>query len=758
MVRTPKVASDTDRAMSSNPLGEVGSETHRDNIRSDQGVASEVEKRARQGEQDPTSQGVIGGLPSASDLTDNQRLGTFEDVLMDMLDASEEHESDSFDESLFQEIAEDELDQTDPEASSPIRRFAGAWQGGRRRPTTAAETSTDGPPADNLLENVLANSNAAPLAASPLDLDSVLGRSAPLDGDRAQSLATSDEAAEARANLAIALLFAEEDDPVGAETASDGHDSDFRQDALADLLAPDAFDEDLLDIVLGGEESVATDTAVPVHAREDSSSDRPAAFEELSRSEEWMDDLDYAMDEDLDTAEYAGEAEPEDDAHHRLEPAMVDAIMEKAPGPDIEPQDEIIDHRQTADMAAMQDLAGENLLADVLRDEPATVPTPVPFKSPPRTSEPEPRHERRRRAGMDELDHVIQAGVTRNAPTRKWIVRLIWLILLGGLLYVAFLPYRFEVGGEFVVQPQDRAEVRARTSGEITALLAREGDWVEAGDVIAVLSNWNQTRDLALIKSEGARLQAELATLMAGSRPEEITVAQEALAGADVQLATREQELRRLETLFTSGTVTQKAVEDARSARDLAQATYDQAAATLALVQAGPRETEIEALEATIAGNAEQQAFAELMLEYTNIRAPVAGQIVSSMNEVPIGYSLTVGGLFAEIEDNRTVIAELSVPEITIDEVEVGAPVELRLWSDPDDPITGTVRSISPRAEEQDFGRFIRVQVEVPNPNRQLAANITGFGKIEAEERPVWQAFSRAIQRFFVVEVWSWLP
>ena len=146
------------------------------------------------------------------------------------------------------------------------------------------------------------------------------------------------------------------------------------------------------------------------------------------------------------------------------------------------------------------------------------------------------------------------------------------------------------------------------------------------------------------------------------------------------------------------------------------------------------------------------------MLEYTNIRAPVAGQIVSPMNAVPVGHSLPVGGLFAEIENNRTVIAELSVPEITIQEVTVGAPVELRLWSDPHTALTGTVRSIAPRAEAQEFGQVVRVQVEVPNPDGRLAANLTGFGKIAAEERPVWQAFSRAIERFFMIEVWSWLP
>jgi hypothetical protein len=128
------------------------------------------------------------------------------------------------------------------------------------------------------------------------------------------------------------------------------------------------------------------------------------------------------------------------------------------------------------------------------------------------------------------------------------------------------------------------------------------------------------------------------------------------------------------------------------------------------------------------------------------------------MTEVPVGAYLSTGSLFAEIENNRTVIAEIDLPEITVEEVVLGATAELRLWSEPERSIFGTVHSIAPRAEESEFGPVIRVQVEVPNPDGDLSANMSGFGKISAGERPVWQVFSRAVYRFFTIEVWSWLP
>lgn len=743
MAQKRNIASDTDGQTLSDLLSEDGSGATSDRLKQNTPAPASVDAKASAPQ---SGQGPTEGLPGFSDLTDELAPDDFTDVILDMLDTGEERDPDSFfDDSAFHQPERELAQPSLPAARSRIRRLADVWQ---KRPHTepAPEAAEQSASAEGLLEGVLANSNAAPPA--PPTLDSVLVQS-DLSDDGTTSPPTSPDAAVDQANLAFALLFAEEEEEAGVSAILGDPAADQDADPLADLLEADLLEADLLGEVLGGAEPEPRASAEP-GPEPSASRDQPAPSGELQDDH----DLDFDLDDILD--------EPEDDW-------IADLEEETPPQAVPDPEDETADSTATPAVAAMQDLVGDDLLAELLRDDdPAQTtaaavatgpvapptPTPVPFKTP----DPQPRREPSRRSGMNELDHVLQAEAARRAPRRKWLVRLIWLALLGGLLYVAFLPYRFEVGGEFVIQSSNRAEARARTSGEITALHAREGDWVEANEVIAVLSNWNQTRDVALIRSEGERLQAQLATLLEGARPEEVIVAEQALASADVQLAIRDQELARQETLFASGTIALKAVEDARSARDLAQSARDQAAAQLALVEAGPRETEIDALRATIAGNAEELAFAELMLEYTNIRAPASGQIVSSMNEVPIGHSLTVGGLLVEIEDNRTVIVEMAVPEVTIAEVTVGAPVELRLWSDPDDTITGTVHRIAPRAEEQDFGRVIRVQVEVPNPEGRLAANITGFGKILAEERPVWQAFSRAIERFFVIELWSWMP
>lgn len=383
----------------------------------------------------------------------------------------------------------------------------------------------------------------------------------------------------------------------------------------------------------------------------------------------------------------------------------------------------------------------DDLFAEVLQDTPATA-----------------KPKSQQSAAMSSLDSILQVGTARPTTRSKWFRRLFWVVVLGGLIWLGTRPYTFEVGGEFVIQPSARAEARARTDGEIMSVNVRRGDWVNADDVLAVISNWDEALDVSQNEADGARLRADLETMKAGARPEQIAVAAEVLHTAEKQVEISARELERMEALFASKTIPERELLEARDAHDVAVSRRNEARANLDLAEAKPRESELNAQLAAIARNDEETEFARRMLESTNIRAPVSGQIVSDLAKVPIGAYLATGALFAEIEDNRTVIAEISLPEVTVQEVKIGAPVELRLWSAADTSIYGKVRAIAPRAEPTDLGPIVRVEVEVANPDGWLAANMTGFGKVTAGDLPAWQVFTRAIYRFFTIEVWSWLP
>jgi multidrug resistance efflux pump len=364
----------------------------------------------------------------------------------------------------------------------------------------------------------------------------------------------------------------------------------------------------------------------------------------------------------------------------------------------------------------------------------------------------------REKRASDQLDTVLGVGQAKPKKTPFWRKLLIWVILVGGLTYAGLQPYPFSVGGVFIVQSVERSQVRARTSGEITSLLVGEGDWVEQGQVLAELSDWDAKRDIAIREAELARLQATLASLIAGPKPEEVTLTQQFVAAADANMEAARQQFERQEQLLQSGTVAQKALDDARTSLTVAQAEKDRAEAALALLISSALESDIAGARASIMRAEQELAFSQLQLEHTKIRAVVDGQIVTNLNTMALGAFLNEGDHFADIADDLTVMVEIEVPETQIDGVKTGAPAVLKPWSAPDKDLVGTVKRIAPAAEERDFGQVMRVLVEVPNPDGTLASNMTGFGKITVDERPAWQVFTRVFVRFFEVEIWSWVP
>jgi len=358
----------------------------------------------------------------------------------------------------------------------------------------------------------------------------------------------------------------------------------------------------------------------------------------------------------------------------------------------------------------------------------------------------------------DHLDTVLKLDKARRTKSSRVRRLAIWVLILSVLYFVAIQPYSFTVGGDFFVRPLERTQVRARTNGEIIQINVNEGDWVSENQVLALLSSWEEKSDVEIAKADLVRLEANLETLIADPKPEEIELAKQVLQAAQFREKLAEGEKARKESLAEIGASTQKSLEEAETAYSLAVNLREQAEARLNLLQSPVSESEIEAARANILRKQEELALSVLRLGHTEIRAPAAGQVVSTMQKISVGAFLREGDLLAELADSRIVLAEIEVPETEIDEAVIGAEVMMKLWRTPDEVIMGTVKRVAPVAEEREFGYVVRVIVEVPNPDGRINRNLTGYGKIIVEDRPVWEVFSRVFIRFFKIEIWSWLP
>jgi multidrug resistance efflux pump len=352
--------------------------------------------------------------------------------------------------------------------------------------------------------------------------------------------------------------------------------------------------------------------------------------------------------------------------------------------------------------------------------------------------------------------------MSRHTPkANPWLRLLRWVLVLAIIGVIAILPYPHEVGGDATVTPNLRASARAKFSGEIIAVHVKEGDWVEPGQLLAAIDGWEQRHAVRISEAELERKKLELSVLEHGPKEEEIAQAREELRMAEVKAEHSRKQREVLGAGLEGG-----GVSEMQYARAVEEAAVDAAAVEvartkLALVQSGALDMEIDVKQAEIRALEERLAQERTELERTQIYAPIAGTVVTPNVHQKLGDFLQEGELFAVIEDTRNARVEILIPEADILEVELDAPVKLRIWSNPNRPFGGKVDAIAPVVESDPNNMYVnvvRVASQVENAKGLLKSEVTGYAKIDCGERPVAFVFSRALTRFFLIEMWSWIP
>lgn len=276
----------------------------------------------------------------------------------------------------------------------------------------------------------------------------------------------------------------------------------------------------------------------------------------------------------------------------------------------------------------------------------------------------------------------------------------------------------------------DRIEVAAQVAEPILGRQAQEGMRVAAGQPLLTLDAAHQRARLAAAEAARAQAAARLAELERGTRPERIAQARAALAGSEQDLAFRQREATRLESLVARKLAAPDLLDQARTAAATARARRDADRAALDELEAGATAEEREqARQALAATEAELQA-ARVELAHTEIAAPVAGRL----DELPfeIGERPPLGGTVAVILAGEQPYARVYVPEAVRARLLPGHRAEIHV-DGIDSPFAGTVRRISADPSftpyfaltEHDRGRLSFVaEVDVDTQGRELPAGV----------------------------------
>jgi len=362
--------------------------------------------------------------------------------------------------------------------------------------------------------------------------------------------------------------------------------------------------------------------------------------------------------------------------------------------------------------------------------------------------------------------------------TAAWVTR---LGLASLILLALLIPYPYEPGGDLRIQPVRQEGIRTQVQGKIQEILVSEGDWVRAGQVVAQIDPREYEKNLKAAEGELESQKAQLRLLEEGPKPEDVAKAREQMATAQAAYYYARREADRFAALYKQKVVALNTYENKLQERDVNANVYKTARENLALVMSGPRPDAIEAQRAQVRKQEAITNDARKDLELTVIRSSVGGRVVTARPKDKLGQTAIEGDLIVSVEDSRTLRAEVQVPEQTTGKIKPGAHVKVKAWTFPDRTFAGKVVSVAPvvvnkkkegtvdytateredsisRATTSDPGRVVRVLVSIPNPDGLLKSEMTGYAKVRVGYEPFGLVMTHGIIRFFLVEVWSWIP
>jgi HlyD family secretion protein len=238
------------------------------------------------------------------------------------------------------------------------------------------------------------------------------------------------------------------------------------------------------------------------------------------------------------------------------------------------------------------------------------------------------------------------------------------------------------------------SELSAPSPARVVRLSVDEGDQVEAGDTIAVLTQADLGATLEAQRARLASAQANLRDLEAGSRTQEIRQAEAEVAGATAEAERTAKDLERMQALAAENAIARQQLDNAQGAARVAAERRRAAEEALALVRAGARPQRI-------AGARSEVATARAALEQVEARAgdlvltaPVSGIILGRHAEP--GEMLGANVSVATLGETGKPYVRVYLPQRVIRTLKVGDAVTIVNGAE---TMGGRVTAINPRAE-----------------------------------------------------------
>jgi HlyD family secretion protein len=348
---------------------------------------------------------------------------------------------------------------------------------------------------------------------------------------------------------------------------------------------------------------------------------------------------------------------------------------------------------------------------------------------------------------VDNMDQALRAlridperrrrGRRRSAWLRYAVMALVGLAIAGYFVSRARLnPIEVELAatqrldpgaptpvltaGGYII-PHRKVELAPKITGRVEWIGVEKGDTVARGQVLLRIEQREFVaavdRTQALLAGARARLQE----LEAGSRPEEIERARAGVEEARSNVANAVLDLERFERLHAEGAVSRQTLDVAKNRHEVALAQQAAAQQGYELLRVGPRREQIDSARAQLREAEAVVRAAQVDLDSTVIRAPIAGTVLERLVEpgeiVTISF---IGGRGAKsavlsLADLGVLDVEVDVSQNEIGKVRLDQPASIVADAFPDRTYQGRVTEMAPEANRQKATLQVKVRVARPD-------------------------------------------
>jgi HlyD family secretion protein len=266
-----------------------------------------------------------------------------------------------------------------------------------------------------------------------------------------------------------------------------------------------------------------------------------------------------------------------------------------------------------------------------------------------------------------------------------------------------------------------------RVSGRLKEMKSEEGDFVQAGDVIAVLDDGPYQDQVRLAEAQVAQAQANYTKMMNGFRKEEIEQARAQLAQAKANYDNAVRTFEREDKLLQTHAISQSDYDAATSSRDSLKAMVQSAQANLNLELAGNRKEDIDNAKAQLDNAQANLDNAKRNLTDCQLHASVDGVVIT--RAVEPGTIVATSTIVYSVCETSPVWVRTYVDERDLGRIYPGMKALIYNDTYPNHPYPAQVGFISPVAEftpknvetrELRADLVYRLRVILANPDRYV--------------------------------------